>query len=101
MTEFASVSAAVLASTVRDVLPIAIVIAGFQLFVLRRRIPHLRRVLLGFLYVLLKRREVRRLKELLVEREAHSHEIARHLEELYLELEDTLRAAQWARRRSD
>ncbi len=53
MTEFASVSAAVLASTVRDVLPIAIVIAGFQLFVLRRRIPHLRRVLLGFLYVLL------------------------------------------------
>lgn len=39
-------------STVRDVLPIAIVIIGFQVFVLRRRIPHLRRVVLGFVYVL-------------------------------------------------
>ncbi|MGB5306939.1 MAG: DUF1538 domain-containing protein [Gammaproteobacteria bacterium] len=39
--------------TLRDVLPIAIVIFGFQLFVIRRSIPNIRRVLLGFLYVLL------------------------------------------------
>lgn len=37
--------------TVRDVLPIALIIVGFQVFVLRRRIPNLARVLRGFLYV--------------------------------------------------
>ncbi len=40
-------------ATVRDVLPIAAIIFGFQLFVIRRPIPHLRRVLAGFGYVLL------------------------------------------------
>ncbi len=40
-------------ATVRDVLPIAAVIFGFQLFVIRRPIPNLRRTLLGFGYVLL------------------------------------------------
>ncbi len=40
-------------ATVRDVLPIAAIIFGFQLFVIRRPIPHLKRVLAGFGYVLL------------------------------------------------
>ena len=39
-------------ATIRDVLPIAAVVIGFQLFVLRRPIPNLRRVLIGFVYVL-------------------------------------------------
>jgi len=38
--------------TLRDVLPIAAVLASFQLFVLRRPLPNPRRVLLGFGYVL-------------------------------------------------
>lgn len=41
-----------LQQTLRDVLPIAVVLIGFQLLVLRRRIPDLRRVLLGFVYVI-------------------------------------------------
>jgi hypothetical protein len=40
-------------ATLRDVFPIAAVIFGFQLLILRRPIPNLRRVLFGFLYVLL------------------------------------------------
>jgi len=43
----------ILMSTLQDVLPIAGILFGFQIVVLRRRIPHLRQVLLGFLYVLL------------------------------------------------
>ncbi len=39
--------------TLRDVLPIAAVIFGFQFFVIRRPIPNLKRTLLGFGYVLL------------------------------------------------
>lgn len=42
-----------LTDTLLDVLPIAGILFGFQLFVLRRRVPNLRRVLLGFTYVLL------------------------------------------------
>lgn len=38
--------------TLLDVLPIAAILFGFQIFVLRRAVPHLRRVLLGFVYVL-------------------------------------------------
>ncbi len=38
-------------STLIDVAPIAIILAGFQLGVLRRKIPHLRRVLIGSIYV--------------------------------------------------
>jgi hypothetical protein len=45
--------AATLLATLRDVMPIAAVIFGFQLLVIRRPIPNLRRVLLGFFYVLL------------------------------------------------
>jgi hypothetical protein len=39
-------------STLSDVLPIAIIIFGFQLFILRQRIPNLKSVLAGFFYVL-------------------------------------------------
>ena len=41
-----------LLATVRDVLPIAVILFGFQFLVLRRRIPHLKRVLSGFGFVL-------------------------------------------------
>ncbi len=39
-------------STVTDVLPIAAIIFGFQLVILRQPIPHLKSVLFGFVYVL-------------------------------------------------
>jgi hypothetical protein len=39
-------------STMTDVLPIAIIIFGFQLFILRQRIPNLKSVLVGLIYVL-------------------------------------------------
>lgn len=38
--------------TLRDVLPIFVIIIGFQAFVLRRAIPHFRQVLLGVTYVI-------------------------------------------------
>ncbi len=38
--------------TVRDVLPIVVIIFGFQWMVIRRPIPNLKRVVVGFLYVL-------------------------------------------------
>ncbi len=41
----------VLLSTVRDVLPIIAILLGFQIFVLRKAIPNLRRVIIGFVYV--------------------------------------------------
>ena len=40
-------------STITDVLPIAGIIFGFQLLVLRQNIPHLKSVLVGFVYVLI------------------------------------------------
>lgn len=42
-----------LLQTCRDILPIAATIIGFQLLVIRRPIPHLKKTLVGFLYVLL------------------------------------------------
>ena len=39
-------------STIRDVLPIVVIIFGFQLFVIRRRIPSLGRVIFGFTLVI-------------------------------------------------
>lgn len=42
-----------LADTVLDVLPIAAVLIGFQVLVLRRRIPNLRHILAGFVYVVI------------------------------------------------
>ncbi len=41
----------ILLTTCRDVLPIILLITGFQLFVLRRKIPHLRRLIIGGIYV--------------------------------------------------
>ena len=52
MDELLSLAKTVLL-TIRDVLPIAAILFGFQVFVLRRPIPNLRRVLLGFVFVLL------------------------------------------------
>ncbi len=45
--------AATIGSTVLDVLPIAVILIGFQVGVLRETIPNLRRVLLGAVYVVL------------------------------------------------
>ncbi len=42
-----------LLATVTDVLPIAVIIFGFQLLVLRKPVPRLKRVLAGFAYVLI------------------------------------------------
>jgi Protein of unknown function (DUF1538) len=42
-----------LLETCRDILPIAATIIGFQLLVIRRPLPHLKKTLVGFLYVLL------------------------------------------------
>ncbi len=42
-----------LISTAGDMLPIVVIIFGFQFAVIRRRVPNLRRVLIGFFYVLL------------------------------------------------
>lgn len=42
-----------LIATVADVLPIAGIVVGFQLMVIRRPIPNLSRVLVGFVYVLI------------------------------------------------
>jgi Hypothetical PTS system mannose-specific, factor IIC len=37
----------------RDVLPIAMVLFGFQFLVIRRPLPHLRNIIIGFVYVVL------------------------------------------------
>ncbi|MCP5145551.1 MAG: DUF1538 domain-containing protein [Gammaproteobacteria bacterium] len=44
---------AVLTGTLRDIIPIACIIFGFQLFVIRRPIPHLGRVVAGFVWVVI------------------------------------------------
>ncbi|MCK5877771.1 MAG: DUF1538 domain-containing protein [Candidatus Marithrix sp.] len=43
----------ILLETIRDVLPIIIIIFGFQLLIIRRPIVQLKKVLLGFIYVIL------------------------------------------------
>jgi hypothetical protein len=43
----------ILLATGRDVLPILLLITGFQLFVIRQPIPHLRRLLVGGVYVVI------------------------------------------------
>ncbi|MEA1968439.1 MAG: DUF1538 domain-containing protein [Thermodesulfobacteriota bacterium] len=43
----------ILFATCRDVLPIIILIAGFQILVLRQPIPHLRRLIIGGSYVII------------------------------------------------
>ncbi len=42
-----------LLSTAGDMLPIVAILFGFQLLVIRRRVPNLKRVVIGFVYVLL------------------------------------------------
>lgn len=44
--------ATTLLGTILDVLPIALIIFGFQLLVLRQRMPNLKKILIGFVYVL-------------------------------------------------
>jgi len=39
-------------NTIRDVLPIAVIIFGFQWFVIRKPMPNMTRVIVGFVYVL-------------------------------------------------
>ncbi len=53
MTHFILEFIGVLIATFRDILPILILITCFQLFVLRQPIPHLRRLIVGGLYVVL------------------------------------------------
>ena len=43
----------ILLATGRDVLPILLLITGFQLFVIRQPIPHLRRLIVGGVYVVI------------------------------------------------
>jgi len=43
----------VVLQTLTDVLPIALIIFGFQFLVIRRPLPHMKSVLIGFVYVLL------------------------------------------------
>jgi len=52
MSELLGNIAGTFLSTIRDVIPIAGVVIGFQLLVLKRPIPNLRRVIIGFIYVL-------------------------------------------------
>jgi hypothetical protein len=41
-----------LLATIKDVIPIAVILFGFQFLVIRKPVPNLRRVLIGFAYVL-------------------------------------------------
>lgn len=53
MSDLIRETAAALRDTVRDVLPIALVIVVFQVLVLRRSFHNVRRLLVGFIYVIL------------------------------------------------
>ncbi|OEU67602.1 MAG: hypothetical protein BA863_00045 [Desulfovibrio sp. S3730MH75] len=53
MTQFILEFGTTLIATFRDILPILILITCFQLFVLRQPIPHLRRLIVGGVYVVL------------------------------------------------
>ena len=44
---------AAIVSTIWDLLPIAVIIFGFQIFILRKPIPDLKRIIVGFVLVLL------------------------------------------------
>ncbi len=51
MTSLLQTFVDVIRDTLRDVMPIVLTVLGFQLLVLRRSIPNLRRVAIGFVYV--------------------------------------------------
>ena len=53
MIEFAQHLLQALLETVRDVLPIAVILVGFQLGVLRRQLKNPRQIMIGFVYVIL------------------------------------------------
>ena len=53
MMTFLADAGTILLATMRDVLPILVLIILFQLFVLRQPIPHLRRLITGGVYVVL------------------------------------------------
>ncbi len=53
MTEWLLHFVAKFMGTCKDMLPIAVVIIGFQLLVIRKPLPHFKRTLVGFFYVLL------------------------------------------------
>ncbi len=50
--DFLNGLSAVIVGTIKDVLPIALIVIGFQLFVIRQPIANMRRLMLGFLYVI-------------------------------------------------
>ena len=52
MTQMIDQFGATLVATLGDVLPIAVILFGAQIFVLRRRLPHLPQLLIGFAMVL-------------------------------------------------
>lgn len=52
MIELLSQLLQTLLGTLTDVMPIAVIIFGFQFFVIRKPIPNLKKVLIGFFYVL-------------------------------------------------
>ncbi|HIP81683.1 MAG TPA: DUF1538 domain-containing protein [Leucothrix mucor] len=53
ITQWIADFSGVLFATVKDVLPIIIILFGFQFFILRKPIPNLRKVIIGFVYVLI------------------------------------------------
>jgi hypothetical protein len=53
MTPFLAEITAALGQTVIDVLPIVLVLAGFQVFVLKRRLPNAKRLVVGIVYAVL------------------------------------------------
>ena len=53
MSYWSNEFALVLLATCRDILPIAAIIIGFQLLVIRKPLAHPKKTLIGFLYVLL------------------------------------------------
>ena len=53
MIPFLTDAGLILLATIRDVLPILVLIILFQLFVLRQPIPHLRRLIMGGVYVVI------------------------------------------------
>jgi hypothetical protein len=53
MVEFLYDLSKILLATGRDVLPIILLIVGFQLLVLRQPVPHLRRLIVGGIYVVI------------------------------------------------
>jgi hypothetical protein len=52
-TDFLSLFVDTFIATIGDVLPIAVILIGAQMFILRRRVPHLKQLLIGFVMVLL------------------------------------------------